>query len=130
MAADKQAYKDMMMRVFYGANFDFLWRHHDTFWRTGGNTHYRLNWDADNIASMAAIGILCDNKAVYQQALDFFKYGPGNGRVERAAWYIHPDGTARPRRVGATRRTIWAVGMPSRCCVRWHGIRETISSLR
>jgi fibronectin type 3 domain-containing protein len=99
-AADKQAYKDMMLRVFYPSNLDFLWRHHDTFWRTGGNTHYRLNWDADNIASMAAIGILCDNRAVYQQALDFFKYGPGNGRVERAAWYIHPDGTAQTEESG------------------------------
>ncbi|MBW8780598.1 MAG: alginate lyase family protein [Verrucomicrobia bacterium] len=99
-AVDKQAYKDMMVRVFYPSNFDFLWRHHDTFWRTGGNTHYRLNWDADNIASMAAIGILCDNKAIYQQALDFFKNGPGNGRVDRAAWYIHPDGTAQTEESG------------------------------
>jgi len=98
--ADKQAYKDMMMRVFYPSNFDFLWRHFDTFWRTGGNTHYRLNWDADNVASMAAIGILCDNKAVYQQAVDYFKNGPGNGRVERAAWYIHPDGTAQTEESG------------------------------
>jgi len=97
---DKQAYKDMMMRVFYPSNFDFLWRHFDTFWRTGGNTHYRLNWDADSMASMAAIGILCDNKAVYQQAIDYFKNGPGNGRVERAAWYIHPDGTAQTEESG------------------------------
>ncbi|MGC3992471.1 MAG: putative Ig domain-containing protein [Chthoniobacteraceae bacterium] len=99
-ASDKQAYKDMMMRVFYGANLDFLWRHNDTFWRLGGNTHYRLNWDADNMASMAAIGILCDNKAVYQQAVDFFKYGPGNGQVQRAAWYVHPDGTAQTEESG------------------------------
>lgn len=99
-AADKQAYKDMMMRVFYPANFDFLWRHYDTFWRTGGNTHYRLNWDTCNMASMAAIGILCDNKAVYQQAVDYFKYGSGNGRVERAAWYIHPDGMAQTEEIG------------------------------
>ena len=50
---------------------------------SGGNTHYRLNWDTDNMASMAAIGILCDNRAVYQQAVDYFKFGPGNSRVER-----------------------------------------------
>lgn len=98
--ADEQAYKDMMMRVFYPENFDFLWRHHDTFWRTGGNTHYRLNWDAANMASMAAIGILCDNRAVYEQALDYFKYGPGNGRIERAAWYIHPNGMAQTEEMG------------------------------
>ena len=99
-AADKQAYKDMMMRVFYPANFGFLWLHFGTPTSKGGNTHYRLNWDAANIASMAAIGILCDNKAVYQQALNFFKYGPSNGRVERAVWYIHPDGMGQTEEIG------------------------------
>lgn len=98
--AQKQAYKDMMMRVFYPANFDYLWRHHDTFITKGGNTHYRLNWDSCNMASMAAIGILCDNRAVYEQAVDYFKYGPGNGRIERAAWYIHPDGMSQTEEIG------------------------------
>ena len=98
--ADKQAYKDMMMRVFYPANFDFLWRQHDTFWRNGGNTHYRLNWPTANMASMAAIGILCDNRAVYEQAVDFFKFGPNNGRVERAAWYVHPGGLGQGEEAG------------------------------
>ena len=97
--AEKQAYKDMMVRVFYPQNLDFLWRHHGTP-NSGGNTNYRLNWDADNMASMAAIGILCDNRAVYQQAVDYFKQGSGNGRVERAAWYIHPDGTAQTEESG------------------------------
>lgn len=98
--AEKQAYKDMMMRVFYPENLDFLWRHHDTLVTKGGNTHYRLNWDTANMASMAAIGILCDNRAVYDQAVDFFKYGPGNGRVERAAWYIHPNGLGQGEEAG------------------------------
>ena len=99
-AAEKQAYKDMMMRVFYAGNADFLWRHHGTPVNKGGNTHYRLNWDTANMASMAAIGILCDNRAVYEQAVDYFKNGPGNSRVERAAWYIHPDGTAQTEESG------------------------------
>lgn len=99
-AADQQAYRDMMMRVFYPANFDFLWRQHDTFWRNGGNTHYRLNWATANMASMAAIGILCDNRAVYEQAVDFFKFGPNNGRVERAAWYVHPGGLGQGEEAG------------------------------
>jgi fibronectin type 3 domain-containing protein len=98
--AEKQAYRDMMMRVFYVANLEFLWYHFGTPYNAGGNTHYRLNWDTANMASMAAIGILCDNRAVYQQAVDFFKHGASNGRVERAAWYIHPDGTAQTEESG------------------------------
>jgi fibronectin type 3 domain-containing protein len=99
-AAEKQAYKDMMMRAFYPGNADFLWRHHGTPNSKGGNTHYRLNWDTANMASMAAIGILCDNRAVYQQAVDYFKNGAGNSRAERAAWYIHPDGTSQTEESG------------------------------
>jgi fibronectin type 3 domain-containing protein len=98
--AEKQAYKDMMMRAFYTGNAWFLWNHFYTPDSKGGNTHYRLNWDTANMASMAAIGILCDNRAVYQQALDYFKFGPGNSRVERAAWYIHPDGTSQTEESG------------------------------
>jgi len=97
---DRKAYMDMMMQIFYPANMNFLWWHYDTYWRTGGNTHYRSNWDTAAIAALAAIGILCDNKAVYLQALDFFKYGPGNGRIERAAWYIHPNGLAQGEEAG------------------------------
>jgi hypothetical protein len=99
-AAEKRAYQNMMMRVFYPANLDFLWRHHDTPFTRGGNTHYRLNWDTANMASLAAIGILCDNRAVYEQAVDFFKAGPGNGRVDRAAWYIFPNGLAQTEESG------------------------------
>lgn len=99
-AADKQAYKDMMMRVFYTANYEFLWRHNNTPYSEGGNTHYRLNWDTDNMASMAAIGVVCDNRAVYQQAIDYFKYGCGNGRIERAAWFVHPNGLAQGEEAG------------------------------
>jgi len=97
---DKQAYKDMMMRVFYPANYDFLWRHHGTFYTGGGNTHYRLNWDTCNMAAMAAIGILCDNRAVYEQAVDYYKNGLGNGNIRRAAWYVHPDGLGQGEEAG------------------------------
>ena len=98
--ADKQAYQNMLLNVFYPRNVDFLWRHHGTPVNKGGNTHYRLNWDSANMASMAAIGIMCDNKAIYDQAVDYFKYGTGNGRIERAAWYLHPKGGAQTEEVG------------------------------
>ncbi|MEQ1859280.1 MAG: LamG-like jellyroll fold domain-containing protein [Chthoniobacteraceae bacterium] len=119
--ADKQAYKDMMMRVFYPANFDFLWRHHGTPISKGGNTHYRLNWDTFNMASMAAIGVFCDNRAVYEQAIDYFKYGPGNGRIERAAWMIHPNGLGQGEEAGRDQPhsiTGW-MAMALLCQIAW-----------
>jgi hypothetical protein len=97
---DQQAYRNMVLDVFYPANLDFLWRAHDTAIRNGGHTHYRLNWETANMASIAAIGILCDNSALYEQALDYFTKGTGNGRIERAAWYIHSDGLAQTEESG------------------------------
>ncbi|USN98642.1 MAG: alginate lyase family protein [Phycisphaeraceae bacterium] len=120
--ADKRAYQDMLMRAFYPANIDFLWRHHGTPWSTGGNTHYRLNWDCFNMEALAAIGVMCDNQAVYEQAIDYFKTGPGNGRIERAAWYIHPDGLAQTEEVGRDQghnMTGWH-SMTRLCQIAWN----------
>ena len=120
--ADRKAYQDMLLNVFYPANFDFLWRHHGTPVNKGGNTHYRLNWDAANMASLAAIGILCDNRAIYEQALDYFKYGSGNGRIERAAWYLHPEGGAQTEEVGRDQghNVLCWLQMPWLCQMAWN----------
>jgi hypothetical protein len=98
--AGKAAALNVTGRHHAAANFDFLSRHHGTPESKGGNTRYRLNGDTCNMASMAAIGVLCDNRAVYQQAVDYFKYGPSNGRVEHAAWMVHPDGLAQGEEAG------------------------------
>ncbi len=121
-AADKARFQDMMLRVFYTANDDFLTRHNDTSWREGGNTHYRLNWDTCNMASMLAIGVLCDNRAVYQQAIDYFKNGIGNGRIDRAAWYMFLDGEAQTEEMGRDQgHDIGGWDMMARFCqVAWN----------
>ena len=88
--ADRRKFKGMMKRVFYPANDDFLFRHHDNC-----STHYRLNWDSYNMASVAAIGVLTDNRAVYQQALGYFYRGDMNGNIHNAAFYVHENGLAQ-----------------------------------
>lgn len=98
--ADRERYRDMLMNAFYQANFDFLWRRFDTVFREGRTSHYRLNWDTANIASMAAIGVVCDNRAVYEQALLHALDGEGNNNLRRAAWYDHPDGVAQTEEAG------------------------------
>ncbi|HHY83912.1 MAG TPA: hypothetical protein GYA07_00040 [Verrucomicrobia bacterium] len=93
--ADRRKFKDMMMRVFYTANDDFLHRHHDNC-----STHYRLNWDTANMVSMLAIGVLCDNKAVFDQALDYFYRGDINGNIQNAVWFIHDNGLGQTEEAG------------------------------
>ena len=77
-------YKNFL-RYFVGQNIEQL---------TGGpnSTHPRSNWITDNMASLAAIGVFCDNADWFNQAINCFKYGTLNGQVHLWAWFMNPDG--------------------------------------
>lgn len=84
-AADFAAFQRMMRTVFYPINTDFLHRHNNT-----EITHYWANWDLCNIASILAIGVLCDDRVLFDEAIDYFRAGPGNGAIPQAVYYLHP----------------------------------------
>ncbi|WP_176992904.1 LamG-like jellyroll fold domain-containing protein [Collimonas sp. OK242] len=84
-AADLASFQNMMRTVFYPINHDFLIRHNNT-----EVTHYWANWDLCNMASIMAIGVLCDDRAMFNEAVDYFKHGAGNGAVSQAVYYMHP----------------------------------------
>ncbi|CAN5398179.1 hypothetical protein BH10PLA1_BH10PLA1_01260 [soil metagenome] len=98
---DFQRFQKMMLTVFYPMNQTFL------FGRDGGKDHngaaitnYWANWDLCNTASMMAIGVLCDRRDIYDQAIDYFKHGRGNGCIERAIYYVHPGNLGQPEEAG------------------------------
>ncbi|MBW8899377.1 MAG: alginate lyase family protein, partial [Massilia sp.] len=84
-AADFARFQNMMKAVFYPINHDFLIRHNGT-----DITHYWANWDLCNMASILAIGVLCDDQSLFDEAVNYFTGGPGNGAVAQAVYYIHP----------------------------------------
>jgi hypothetical protein len=84
-AADFTRFKAMMLMVFYPMNHDFLVRHNDAC-----ISHYWANWDLCNMASMIAIGVLVDDRAIYNEAVTYFKTGAGNGSIGHAVYYLHP----------------------------------------
>ncbi|KAL6915495.1 hypothetical protein FSST1_006990 [Fusarium sambucinum] len=77
---------DMLLRVFYTKNHSFLTNHNDA-----DIDNYWANWDLANIASMMSIGALADNKTIWNEAVDYFKKGSGNGAIEKAIWYLHTE---------------------------------------
>lgn len=85
--ADFARFQEMMRTVFYPMNHDFLVSHNGSC-----ISHYWANWDLCNMASMISIGILLDDRAIYDEAVDYFKHGAGNGAVMNVVWYIHPGG--------------------------------------
>ncbi|MEU0068363.1 alginate lyase family protein [Streptomyces sp. NPDC006332] len=83
---DLNKFKQMMLNVFYPLNNQFLTGHNDAC-----ITNYWANWDLCNMASVLAIGILCDDGAKYDQAVTYFKSGAGNGSIQHAVPFLYPN---------------------------------------
>jgi hypothetical protein len=84
-STDQDRFKAMMINVFYPICSDFLVRHNGT-----GITHYWANWDLCAMCSILAIAVLCDDAAKFDEAINYFKSGAGNGAVAQAVYYMHP----------------------------------------
>lgn len=82
-AADFKAYQKWMTDVFYPINKDFLNRHNGTC-----DSHYWANWDMCNLASIMAIGILTDNRSMYNYTINYLQRGNGNGNWFKAINYV------------------------------------------
>ncbi|HUR09102.1 MAG TPA: AbfB domain-containing protein [Nonomuraea sp.] len=84
---DLDRFKKMMLTVFYPLNDQFLKGHNGAC-----ITNYWANWDLCAMASILAIGVLCDDQAKVEQAVDYFKHGKGNGAIMNAVPFLHPGG--------------------------------------
>ena len=81
---DLAAAQELLRTVFYPMNEDFLVRHN-----TACITNYWANWDLCTIASIMAIGILCDDPALFGRAADYATGGAGNGSIPHAVPILH-----------------------------------------
>ncbi|NVM77916.1 hypothetical protein FHW83_003739 [Duganella sp. SG902] len=84
-AADLARFQNMMLTVFYPLNHQFLVQHNDA-----DITNYWANWDQCSLASILAIGVLCDREDLYNEAVGYYLNGPGNGAASQAVRFIHP----------------------------------------
>lgn len=80
---DFSAYQQWMLDVFYSLNMAFLNSH----WGTC-DSHYWANWDMANLASVMAIGILTDNRSIYNFAVNYLQNGNGNGNWYKAINHV------------------------------------------
>ncbi len=115
--ADFATFQNMMMTVFYPINSDFLIRHNNT-----DNTHYWANWDLCNMASMMAIGVLCDNRSIYETAVTYFKSGIGNGNIDHTCYYMFPGYLGEGQEAGRDQghATLDAALLGSVCQMAWN----------
>ncbi|MCC4594510.1 alginate lyase family protein [Xanthomonas campestris pv. phormiicola] len=85
-STDFASFKQMMLTVFYPINHDFLVRHNNR-----QIDHYWANWDLAQMNAIMAIGVLTDRSDLYDEAVDYFKQGAGNGSIAHAVWKLYPD---------------------------------------
>ncbi len=113
----------MLLTVFYPMNERFLvgneWGrdHNDAY-----ISNYWANWDLSNMASVVAIGIFTDRKDIFDQGINYFKYGLGNGSIYNAVPFIHNDNTAQWQESGRDQgHSILGIGlMASICEMAWN----------
>lgn len=87
---DFERFCRMMRTYWYPVCRDFL-RYHN-----GANVdYYWTNWDACNMMALVSIGILCDDRQIYEEGINYYKNGLGNGNIRNAVPYLHrmPDGS-------------------------------------
>ncbi|MEU4605769.1 alginate lyase family protein [Kribbella sp. NPDC023972] len=115
---DLARFKTMMLNVFYPLNNDFLRNHNGAC-----ITNYWANWDLCNMNSILAIGILCDDAAKYDQAVNYFKNGAGNGSIRHAIPFVYDDqGLAQWQESGRDQgHTVMGIGqMGAFCEMAWN----------
>lgn len=83
--ADFDRFKNMLRTYLYPACHDFLVRHNGA-----PISHYWANWDASCIAAIGAIGVLCDDRELFNEAVEYFKNGEGMGSIKNAVYVVHP----------------------------------------
>lgn len=84
-AADFERFRTMMLDVFYAMNHSFLLDHNGSC-----ISHFWANWDLAQMASMLSIGVLTDRWDIYDEAVDYFESGRGNGAIAQTVYYVHP----------------------------------------
>ncbi|KAK7051270.1 hypothetical protein VNI00_004770 [Paramarasmius palmivorus] len=92
---DLVAITSMLVNIFYPMNHEFLVEHNGA-----AIDHYWANWDLCNLATMLSVGILSDNQTMFDEAINYFFTGAGNGNIDKLFWIVYDDGTAQVQESG------------------------------
>jgi hypothetical protein len=116
-SSDFARFQNMLEVDIYPSCHDFLVRHDGL-----PITHYWANWDLCNMISILSIGVLCDDRPKFDEAIEYFKHGKGNGSIEHAIPYLYKNGLAQWQESGRDQEhTQLGVGMMAMFCqIAWN----------
>jgi hypothetical protein len=116
-AADLARLQKMLLDLFYPRISGFLVDH------AGSKiTNHWANWDLQAICGILSIGIFCDRTDIYNEAVNYYKTGRGNGALPHMVHYVHPGQMGQwqesPRDAGHTTLGIGLAGLL--CEMAWN----------
>ncbi|MBW8780622.1 MAG: alginate lyase family protein [Verrucomicrobia bacterium] len=116
-AADQARFKRMLTDYFYPVCHDFLTRHNGA-----NDDNHWANWDACNMRAVLAIGVFCDDRAKFNEAVAYFKDGRGMGAIGNAVPFRYPDGLGQWQESGRDQAHVMGgMGLLSEMCqVAWN----------
>ncbi|MEO5913776.1 MAG: alginate lyase family protein [Luteolibacter sp.] len=114
---DFDKFKEMMVKYWYPKSSDFLKNHGN-----GPVSRSWANWDACNMLAVLGIGVLCDDRPKFHEAVEYFKNGPGMGSIRNAVPFLYPDGLGQWQESGRDwAHTMGGQGLLSEFCqVAWN----------
>jgi hypothetical protein len=84
---DFDRFKRMMRTYWYPNVHEFLAAQNGP-----GNTRYWANWNICNIGACLAIGVLLDDREIFNEGLKYFHSDLGTGSIRNAVYFMHPGG--------------------------------------
>ncbi|WP_426396318.1 LamG-like jellyroll fold domain-containing protein [Ralstonia sp. R-29] len=114
-AADFARFQTMMRNVFYSSMLSGLLTNPSSL-------SVFSSWDLCTIAAILSIAILCDDRAVFDAAINYFKTGLGNGGVFNTVNYIHPGYLGQTQESGRDQghNTLSVALLATICEVAWN----------
>ncbi|MFJ9906943.1 alginate lyase family protein [Streptomyces sp. NPDC101152] len=108
---DLARFQDMLVNYFYPMNHEFMHR------ETNCIGHYWANWDLCSMASVMAIGILCDDQAKFNETVDYFHHGAGNGALDKAIPHVYNHDLAQWQESGRDQgHSLMGIGLMGTIC--------------
>ncbi|MGJ7501308.1 LamG-like jellyroll fold domain-containing protein [Variovorax sp. ZT5P49] len=83
------SFQALMKEVFYPLCHSFLTDHNGTNTSSRTVTNYWSSWDLLTLCGVMAIGVFCDDLALYDEAITYFKSGLGNGAAQHMVYRLH-----------------------------------------
>lgn len=114
---DLDRFKTMLLTYWYPPVHQFLKEQNGP-----GNTHYWANWNIANIGACLAIGVLCDNRTIFEEGISYFKSDLGTGSIRNAVYVVHPGGLGQWQEAGRDQsHAQLGVGLMAQFCeVAWN----------